>query len=83
VGTWLVQALTAPNFIDADAVGYLDISYSCLSGNWHALVNGYWSPGLPFLLALWIKLFRVGPFREPAGVAPIRGRELDWCIGEL
>ncbi len=63
--TWLVQALTAPNFIDADAVGYLDISYSCISGNWHALVNGYWSPGLPFLLALWIKLFHVGPFREP------------------
>ena len=66
--SWLAQALAARNPLDADAVSYLDISYSCLSGNWHALVNGYWSPGYPFLLALWIKLFGVGPFRESLAV---------------
>ncbi len=63
--TWLVQALTAPHSLDADAVAYLNISYKCLSGNWHALVNGYWSPGFPFLLAMCIKIFGVGPIHEP------------------
>ena len=65
---WLAQALAAHNPLDADAVSYLDISYSCLAGNWHALVNGYWSPLYPSLLALWIELFRVGPFRESLAI---------------
>jgi hypothetical protein len=53
LAAWLAQAFAATNPLDADAVSYLDIAYSCLSGNWHALVHGYWSPGYPFLLALW------------------------------
>lgn len=65
---WLAQALSAANSLNADAISYLDISYSCLRGNWHALVNGYWSPGYPFLLALIVKLFRVGPFREALAI---------------
>ena len=66
--TWLAQSIAARDFLDADAISYLDISYSCLGGNWHSLVNGYWSPGYPFLLAIWVKLFKVGPFREPLAV---------------
>ena len=66
--TWLAQAIAARNVLDADAISYLDISYSCLGGDWHSLVNGYWSPGYPFLLALWVKLFHIGPFREPLAV---------------
>jgi len=65
---WLAQALTAANSLDPDAVGYLNISYSCVAGNWHSLVNGYWSPALPFLLALCVKLFGFGPFREPLAI---------------
>jgi hypothetical protein len=66
--TWLIEAFAARNPLDADAVSYLDISYSCLAGNWHALVNGYWSPAYPFLLAGWMKLFHVGPFRESLAI---------------
>ena len=65
---WVGQAVAARNPLDADAVSYLDISYSCLNGNWHALVNGYWSPAYPFLLGLWVKIFKVGPFRESVAI---------------
>jgi hypothetical protein len=68
LAAWLAQAFAANNPLDADAVSYLDIAYSCLSGNWHALVHGYWSPGYPFLLALWLRLFQVGPYHEPLAV---------------
>ena len=65
LAAWLAQAFAANNPLDADAVSYLDIAYSCLSGNWHALVHGYWSPGYPFLFALWVRLFQVSPYHEP------------------
>lgn len=68
LAAWLAQAFAANNPLDADAVSYLDIAYSCLSGNWHALVHGYWSPGYPFLLALWLRLFQVSPYHEPLAV---------------
>ena len=42
LAAWLAQAFAANNPLDADAVSYLDIAYSCLSGNWHALVPGNW-----------------------------------------
>lgn len=63
--SWLTQALAARHTLEAaDGISYLNIAYSCLDGNWHALVNGYWSPGYPFLLTLWLKLFNPSPFRE-------------------
>jgi hypothetical protein len=65
---WLGQAIAARNPLDADAVSYLDISYSYLSGHWHSLINGYWSPVYPFLLALWVKIFKVGPLRESLAI---------------
>jgi len=61
---WLAQALAASDFATADAISYLDISYSCLAGNWHALINGWWSPAFPFLLTIWLKIFNPSPFRE-------------------
>jgi hypothetical protein len=64
-GCWLLMALGAPKTLNADAISYLDIANSCASGNWHAPVNGYWSPGLPFLLALLLKIFKPPPFQEP------------------
>jgi hypothetical protein len=62
--TWLAQSLAARDFATADAISYLDIAYSCLAGNWHALVNGWWSPAFPFLLTIWLKIFNPSPFRE-------------------
>jgi hypothetical protein len=66
--SWLTQALSARHTLDADGVSYLNIANSCLSGNWRAIVNGYWSPAYPFFLALWLKLFRPSPFQEPLAV---------------
>jgi hypothetical protein len=68
LSAWLVQAFASDNPLNADGISYLDIAYSCLSGNWHALVNGYWSPGYPFLLALWLKLFNVSPLGESLAI---------------
>jgi hypothetical protein len=62
---WIIQALAARHTLDADGVSYLNIADACLRGDWHALVNGYWSPGLPFLLALWLKLFHPTSFYVP------------------
>jgi hypothetical protein len=61
---WVAQALSARDFATADAISYLDIPYACLAGNWHALVNGWWSPAFPFLLTRWLKIFNPSPFRE-------------------
>jgi hypothetical protein len=68
VVVWLMEALAARDPLDADAVSYLNIADSCLSGNWHALVNGWWSPGYPFLLALWLKIFSPSPFHHSLAV---------------
>jgi hypothetical protein len=61
---WLAQSLRPPVPLDADGIAYLDIARSCFVGNWHALVNGYWSLGLPVLLALCLKVFRPGRFHD-------------------
>src|SRR6201986_3252241 len=65
---WVAQSLAICNVLNADGGSYLDIAYSCASGNWNALVNAYWSPGYPFLLALYIKLFHVAPYYEPLAI---------------
>ena len=66
--SWLVQGLAARHTLDADGVSYLNIANACLRGDWHALVNGYWSPAYPFLLTFWFKLLHPSPFYEPLAV---------------
>ena len=66
--SWLVQALAGRHSLDADGVSYLNIANAALQGNWHAFANGYWSPGYPFLLAVWFKFLRPSPFHEPLAV---------------
>lgn len=65
---WLIQGVAARHSLDADGVSYLNIVDSCLRGNWHALVNAYWSPGYPFLLTLWFKLFHPSLYYVPLAV---------------
>jgi hypothetical protein len=62
---WLAQFLTLRDPLDADGIAYLDIARSFAHGHWHALVNGYWSPGLPFLLSIPLRLFKPDRFRDP------------------
>jgi hypothetical protein len=61
---WLIQGMAARQFLDSDGIAYVDIARDCMRGNWHALVNGYWSPGYPALLSFWLKLFRPSAYSE-------------------
>ena len=36
---WLIQAVAPRGVPNPDGIAYLDISYSCLAGNWHALLK--------------------------------------------
>jgi hypothetical protein len=66
--SWLIQALAARHTLDADGVSYLNIAHACVRGDWHAMVNGYWSPGYPFVLTVWLKLWSPSHFWEPLAV---------------
>jgi hypothetical protein len=57
--TWAFRHDSAP-----DGISYLDIANQCVQGNWHSLVNGYWSPLYPFLLSLGLRLLRPSPYWE-------------------
>jgi hypothetical protein len=62
---WFVQAY-ATRFTQeaADGISYMEIARQIAGNNWHALLNTYWSPGYPLLLALGVKLFSPAPARE-------------------
>ncbi|MDE1163655.1 MAG: hypothetical protein PW792_17150 [Acidobacteriaceae bacterium] len=48
---WLAAKFD-PYQVDGDAVNYMDIASYLHAHNWHAVVNSYWHPGYPALLAL-------------------------------
>ncbi len=57
--TWAFRHDTSP-----DGISYLDIANQCARGNWHSLINGYWSPLYPFLLSLGLRLLHPSPYWE-------------------
>jgi hypothetical protein len=61
---WLVEGFSYRHGIMPDGITYLDIAAACARGQWTSLVNAYWSPGYPFLISLWLSLFRPSPDRE-------------------
>ena len=66
---WTVETLTHAHRIrNPDGVSYLDIASACIKGHWGALVNAYWSPAYPFLLAVWLSIFRPSPYWEAFAV---------------
>jgi|SRR5690242_1674322 len=48
----LLQAWSHRFFVEFDGTSYLDIAENYARGNWHAAVNGYWSPLYSWILAL-------------------------------
>ena len=50
--------------IDGDAVGYMDLSGYMLAHRWSLVVNGYWHPLYPAVLALGQIIFRPTRFHE-------------------
>ena len=68
LATWFVQAMALRHKIDADGISYLDIGTAFWNGDWHAVVNGWWSPAYPILVGLWLKIWRPAPYYEFAAV---------------
>src|SRR5580704_7804237 len=50
--------------MDGDAVAYMDIGDLIRAHNWHAIINGYWNPLYPSLLALGHTLFHPTRYTE-------------------
>jgi hypothetical protein len=57
-------ALYDPYIIDGDAVAYMDIGDLIRAHTWPGIVNGYWHPLYPALLALGHTLFHSNRFNE-------------------
>jgi hypothetical protein len=50
--------------IDGDAVSYMDIGDLIRAHNWHGVINGYWNPLYPALLALGHTIFHPTRYTE-------------------
>ncbi len=62
---WLMQGFATRHAQEAaDGISYLEIAYKVVAGNWHALLNSYWSPGYPLVLAAFLKIFDPSPAHE-------------------
>jgi hypothetical protein len=64
VFTTFGYALYDPYQIDGDAVAYMDIGDLIRAHEWHAVINGYWNPLYPFLLAVGRVIFRATRYTE-------------------
>ncbi len=53
---WIAEALATTKSLNSDAVAYFNMADAYLAGDWHGLINGWWSPAYPFLLAMVLKL---------------------------
>ena len=62
--SWLINSFSHIPRLNPDGISYVDIASACLKGNWASLVNAYWSPAYPFLLSVWLSLFRPSAFWE-------------------
>jgi hypothetical protein len=60
----LFQAWAYRHVVSSDAISYLDIARQCARGDWHSLINAYWSPLYPFALSVVFRITRPSPFWE-------------------
>src|ERR1700704_821838 len=60
----LIQAWVGRFSMNPDGVSYLDIGDQLRQGNWHAFLNGYWSPLYGSLLGLAMAIAKPSPFWE-------------------
>ena len=52
----LLQVWAHRNVVSPDGISYIEMAERAARGDWHALVNGYWSPLYPFLLSLSFRM---------------------------
>jgi hypothetical protein len=68
-GAWgVLMAWFYRHFANPDGICYLDLASNASVYGPRALVNPYWSPLYPALIALWNLLIRPSPFQEFASV---------------
>jgi hypothetical protein len=60
----LLQAWAFRQEVSPDGISYLDIAQRCAHGNWHSLVNGYWSPLYPLILGLVFRVAKPSAYWE-------------------
>jgi Fe2+ transport system protein FeoA len=56
LGLGLLQVWAHRNEVSPDGISYMEMAEAAARGDWHALVNGLWSPLYPFLLSV---VFRI------------------------
>src|SRR4026209_1598143 len=59
IGAWLMRGAMNP-----DGISYLDLSDQWLEHPFRGVVNGYWSPAYPLVLALFRFVLRPSPGHE-------------------
>jgi hypothetical protein len=60
IGCWIIQAIGSLQFVVPDGISYIEIAQSLHRGNLGALINAYWSPLYPTLLAAWLAVLKPG-----------------------
>ena len=60
----LIQAWVGRFGMNPDGISYLDIGDGFWRGNWHMLLNGYWSPVYGFILGLAMKILKPSSYWE-------------------
>ena len=63
----LIQAWVTRFAMNPDGISYLDMGDGFWRGEWHMLLNGYWSPLYGFLLGLALKILKPTPYWEFPG----------------
>jgi hypothetical protein len=56
IAAGLLQVWAHRNVVSPDGISYIEMAERAARGDWHALVNGYWSPLYPFLLSLAFRI---------------------------
>src|SRR6266446_4061159 len=55
---WIISAVGNLQFLNPDGISYVEIAQSVHRGNPAALINAYWSPLYPALLAGWLAVLK-------------------------
>lgn len=62
--TGSLQAWAFRHGMRSDGISYLDIAWRCARGDWHALVNAYWSPLYPAILGVTFRVLKPSLYWE-------------------
>jgi hypothetical protein len=58
IGCWIISAVGNLQFVNPDGISYIEIAQSFHRGNPGGLINAYWSPLYPTLIAGWLAVLK-------------------------